>query len=68
MKCTIFQETKEIKASAMKLISHLIQSPSSASQIKDTLLSMPPAHRQKLQVVCLDVTLGFSVFNAVRFV
>ncbi|CAA6670474.1 unnamed protein product [Spirodela intermedia] len=44
-----FEEVKEIKTTAMKLVSHLIQAPSTAAQIRDVLLSLPTAHRQLLQ-------------------
>ncbi|XP_078444054.1 HEAT repeat-containing protein [Wolffia australiana] len=44
-----FQEASEIKVTATRLLSHLVQSPSSSAQIKNVLLAMPQARRQQLQ-------------------
>ncbi|KAG6716276.1 hypothetical protein I3842_04G041200 [Carya illinoinensis] len=45
------QEASDIKSTAVNLVSHLAQVPSSAVYFKDVLLSMPPMHRQQLQGV-----------------
>uniref|UniRef100_A0A2P2MKT4 HEAT repeat-containing protein 5B isoform X2 n=1 Tax=Rhizophora mucronata TaxID=61149 RepID=A0A2P2MKT4_RHIMU len=45
------KEFNDIRTTAMKLVSHLAQIPSSAALFKDVLLSMPAAHRQQLQSV-----------------
>ncbi|GAU16513.1 hypothetical protein TSUD_167430 [Trifolium subterraneum] len=41
----------DLRSTAIKLVSHLAQIPSSAMHFKDVLLSMPPLHRQELQGV-----------------
>ncbi|XP_043715583.1 protein SWEETIE [Telopea speciosissima] len=43
------QELTEMKNTAVRLVSHLAQIPSSAIYFKDVLLEMPVAHRQQLQ-------------------
>ncbi|KAF8399147.1 hypothetical protein HHK36_015012 [Tetracentron sinense] len=43
------QELIEIRNTAVRLVSHLAQIPSSAIQFKDVLLAMPVARRQQLQ-------------------
>ncbi|XP_024037767.1 protein SWEETIE isoform X2 [Citrus clementina] len=45
------QEANDIRNTAVRLVSHLAQIPSSAVHLKDVLLSLPPTHRQQLQVV-----------------
>ncbi|CAL0321677.1 unnamed protein product [Lupinus luteus] len=45
------QEVTDLRSTAIKLVSHLAQIPSSAVHFKDVLLSMPPLHRQQLQGV-----------------
>ncbi|KAK7269008.1 hypothetical protein RIF29_21723 [Crotalaria pallida] len=45
------QEVSDLRSTAIKLVSHLAQIPSSAVHFKDVLLSMPPLHRQQLQGV-----------------
>ncbi|RHN44030.1 hypothetical protein MtrunA17_Chr7g0214901 [Medicago truncatula] len=44
-------EIRDLRSTAIKLVSHLAQIPSSAMHFKDVLLSMPPLHRQELQGV-----------------
>ncbi|XP_034224220.1 protein SWEETIE isoform X2 [Prunus dulcis] len=43
------QEINTLRSTAVRLVSHLAQVPSSAVHFKDVLLSMPVAHRQQLQ-------------------
>ncbi|KAJ1388365.1 hypothetical protein SESBI_39192 [Sesbania bispinosa] len=43
------QEVSDLRSTAIKLVSHFAQIPSSAVHFKDVLLSMPPLHRQQLQ-------------------
>ncbi|EOY04218.1 HEAT repeat-containing protein, putative isoform 1 [Theobroma cacao] len=45
------QEVNDIRSTALRLVSHLAQIPSSADHLKDVLLSMPKMHRQQLQGV-----------------
>ncbi|KAJ0042851.1 hypothetical protein Pint_18792 [Pistacia integerrima] len=45
------QEANDIRSTAVRLVSHLAQIPSSAVHLKDALLSMPAEHRQQLQGV-----------------
>ncbi|XP_019453002.1 PREDICTED: HEAT repeat-containing protein 5B isoform X1 [Lupinus angustifolius] len=45
------QEVTDLRSTAIKLVSHLAQIPSSSVHFKDVLLSMPPLHRQQLQGV-----------------
>lgn len=45
-----WQEINTLRSTAVRLVSHLAQVPSSAVHFKDVLLSMPAAHRQQLQV------------------
>ncbi|KAJ8751677.1 hypothetical protein K2173_025839 [Erythroxylum novogranatense] len=45
------QEVNDLRTTAITLVSHLAQVPSSASIFKDVLLSMPVEHRQQLQGV-----------------
>ncbi|KAL9427618.1 hypothetical protein AB3S75_029744 [Citrus x aurantiifolia] len=45
------QEANDIRNTAVRLVSHLAQIPSSAVHLKDVLLSLPSTHRQQLQVV-----------------
>ncbi|XP_062106312.1 protein SWEETIE isoform X2 [Humulus lupulus] len=45
------QEFNDLRSTAIKLVSHLAQIPSSAIHFKDALLSMPITHRQQLQEV-----------------
>ncbi|XP_044468488.1 protein SWEETIE isoform X3 [Mangifera indica] len=45
------QEANDIRSTAVRLVSHLAQIPSSAVHLKDALLSMPVMHRQQLQGV-----------------
>ncbi|XP_058736234.1 protein SWEETIE-like isoform X1 [Vicia villosa] len=44
-------EIRDLRNTAIKLVSRLAQIPSSAMHFKDVLLSMPPLHRQELQGV-----------------
>ncbi|EHA8592472.1 putative protein SWEETIE [Cocos nucifera] len=44
-----FQETSEVNTVARSMISHLVQSPSAAIQIKDAILSMRVTRRQQIQ-------------------
>lgn len=44
-------EIRDLRSTAIKLVSRLAQIPSSAMHFKDVLLSMPPLHRQELQGV-----------------
>lgn len=46
-----WQEVNDLRSTAVKLVSRLAQIPSSAIHFKDVLLSMPPLHRQQLQVL-----------------
>ncbi|KAK9271660.1 hypothetical protein L1049_002023 [Liquidambar formosana] len=43
------QEVNDIRSTAIRLVSHLAQIPSSAVYFKDALLAMPVTHRQQLQ-------------------
>lgn len=43
------KEVNDIKSTVVRLVSHLVQIPSSAVQFKDVLLSMPVPQRQLLQ-------------------
>ncbi|XP_004306022.1 PREDICTED: HEAT repeat-containing protein 5B isoform X1 [Fragaria vesca subsp. vesca] len=43
------QEVNKLRSTAVRLVSHLAQVPSSAVHFKDVLLSMPPTHRQQFQ-------------------
>ncbi|KAJ0962918.1 hypothetical protein J5N97_028040 [Dioscorea zingiberensis] len=53
------QEANEAKATARKLVSHLVQSPSFAIQIKDVMVSMQVTRRQQLQdIIRMSVMLG----------
>ncbi|PON93486.1 Coatomer beta subunit [Trema orientale] len=45
------QEFNDLRSTAIRLVSHLAQIPSSAVLFKDSLLSMPMTHRQQLQGV-----------------
>ncbi|XP_023550989.1 protein SWEETIE isoform X2 [Cucurbita pepo subsp. pepo] len=45
------KELDELRSTAIKLVSHLAQIPSSAVIFKDVILSMPVMHRQQLQGV-----------------
>ncbi|XP_022635843.1 protein SWEETIE isoform X2 [Vigna radiata var. radiata] len=45
------QEVRDLRSTAVKLVSRLAQIPSSAVHFKEVLLSMPPLHRQQLQGV-----------------
>lgn len=45
-----WQEIRDLRNTAIKLVSRLAQIPSSAMHFKDVLLSMPPLHRHELQV------------------
>ncbi|XP_027929548.1 protein SWEETIE isoform X2 [Vigna unguiculata] len=45
------QEVRDLRSTAVVLVSRLAQIPSSAVHFKDVLLSMPPLHRQQLQGV-----------------
>ncbi|KAF6137275.1 hypothetical protein GIB67_036312 [Kingdonia uniflora] len=47
------QELVEIKGTALRLVSHLAQIPSSAVHFKDVLLAMPVTRRHQLQDICL---------------
>lgn len=44
------QEVNKLRSTAVRLVSHLAQVPSSAVHFKDVLLSMPVTHRQQFQV------------------
>ncbi|XWS75451.1 hypothetical protein CRYUN_Cryun01aG0089000 [Craigia yunnanensis] len=56
------QEVNDIRNTAVRLVSHLAQIPSSAGHLKDVLLSMPEIHRQQLQgVIRASVTQDHSV-------
>ncbi|XP_039034805.1 protein SWEETIE isoform X2 [Hibiscus syriacus] len=56
------QEVNDIRNTAIRLVSHLAQIPSSAGHLKDVLLSMPEMHRQQLQgVIRASVTPDHSV-------
>lgn len=54
------QELIDIRSTAIRVVSHLAQIPSSAVYFKDALLSMPVSHRQHLQV---SVLLVFCFFG-----
>ncbi|KAL5739454.1 hypothetical protein ACOSQ2_028634 [Xanthoceras sorbifolium] len=43
------KEANDIRSTAVRLVSHLAQIPSSAIHLKDILLSMPAVHRQQFQ-------------------
>ncbi|KAG9458284.1 hypothetical protein H6P81_002792 [Aristolochia fimbriata] len=45
------QEFLDLKTNAMRVVSHLAQTPSSAVQLKEVLLVMPTAQRQHLQEI-----------------
>ncbi|KAG4137520.1 hypothetical protein ERO13_D07G076100v2 [Gossypium hirsutum] len=56
------QEVNDIRNTAIRLVSHLAQIPSSAGHLKDVLLLMSETHRQQLQgVIRASVTLDHSV-------
>ncbi|KAJ7971210.1 HEAT repeat-containing protein 5B [Quillaja saponaria] len=59
------REVNELRSTAVRLVSHLAQIPSSAVHFKDVLLSMPPVHRQQLQgVIRSSVTQDNSAMHA----
>lgn len=55
-----WQEINTLRSTAVRLVSHLAQVPSSAAHFKDVLLSMPAAYRQQLQV---SFPFYFFVYN-----
>ncbi|GAV75653.1 LOW QUALITY PROTEIN: hypothetical protein CFOL_v3_19131, partial [Cephalotus follicularis] len=60
-----FLEVNDIRSTAMRLVSHLAQIPSSAGHLKDVLLSMPVTHRQQLQgVIRASVTQAHTAAQA----
>ncbi|PIA63576.1 hypothetical protein AQUCO_00201132v1 [Aquilegia coerulea] len=55
------KESNEIRATAVRLVSHLAQIPSSAAHFKDVLLAMPVIRREKLQdIIRASVTVDNS--------
>ncbi|KAF9625554.1 hypothetical protein IFM89_024327 [Coptis chinensis] len=55
------QELNEIRSTALRLVSHLAQIPSSADHFKDVLLAMPVNRREKLQeIIRASVTVDNS--------
>lgn len=48
------QELDEANSIARRLVSHFVQIPSAATQIKDVMLSVPAEKRQQFQVPYLN--------------
>ncbi|XP_057950084.1 protein SWEETIE isoform X2 [Malania oleifera] len=55
------QEVNDMRSTAIRLVSHFAQIPSSAVHLKDVLLAMPATHRQQLQgIIRTSVTLDHN--------